>query len=163
LHRKATCSQIPRVRLVFLTCSLLRSATMARHRRGSVLRTIFSPGDASGLIPLLIGDPWVHTAQEDEEAPASLQLKGAQTTVQSTDGGHSPSDEPHLCYENEKNHPKPSTIQLFYDLFFVANLTTFTSRHQMNDGSSKFPLIPAIFSTRNPDTLGSVEILYWLL
>ena len=34
--------------------------------------------------------------------------------------------------------PHESTnIQLFYDLFFVANLTTFTSVHEINDKDSK--------------------------
>ena len=30
-----------------------------------------------------------------------------------------------------------SVVQLFYDLFFVANLTTFTSKHEINDSDSK--------------------------
>ena len=30
-----------------------------------------------------------------------------------------------------------SVVQLFYDLFFVANLTTFTSKHEINDTDSK--------------------------
>ena len=36
-------------------------------------------------------------------------------------------DEPVLKQTHESN-----TIQLFYDLFFVANLTTFTSIHEIN-------------------------------
>jgi hypothetical protein len=39
-------------------------------------------------------------------------------------------DEPPLRYQTES-----STIQLFYDLFFVANLTTFTAKHDVSDGS----------------------------
>ena len=41
-------------------------------------------------------------------------------------------DEPELRTAHES-----SVIQLFYDLFFVANLTTFTSVHEVNDGKSK--------------------------
>ena len=40
-------------------------------------------------------------------------------------------DEPPLRYQTES-----STIQLFYDLFFVANLTTFTARHEVSNGES---------------------------
>lgn len=36
-----------------------------------------------------------------------------------------------------KRAHEASVIQLFYDLFFVANLTTFTSVHEINDGDSK--------------------------
>ncbi|MCJ1473698.1 hypothetical protein MMC13_002349 [Lambiella insularis] len=39
--------------------------------------------------------------------------------------------EPHLVRAR-----KTSVVQLFYDLFFVANLTTFTSRHEINDANS---------------------------
>jgi hypothetical protein len=42
-------------------------------------------------------------------------------------------DEPPLRYQTES-----STIQLFYDLFFVANLTTFTAKHDVSDGSSTY-------------------------
>ncbi len=31
-----------------------------------------------------------------------------------------------------KSHHESSTIELFYDLFFVANLTTFTANHEIN-------------------------------
>ena len=48
----------------------------------------------------------------------------------------------HHHYEVEKGEPplkqahESSTIQLFYDLFFVANLTTFTSVHEINDADT---------------------------
>ena len=38
-----------------------------------------------------------------------------------------------------KRPHESSTIQLFYDLFFVANLTTFTSVHEINDKLSALP------------------------
>jgi hypothetical protein len=41
-------------------------------------------------------------------------------------------DEPPLRFQTES-----STIQLFYDLFFVANLTTFTAKHDVTDGSGE--------------------------
>ena len=37
-----------------------------------------------------------------------------------------------------KRAHESTVIQLFYDLFFVANLTTFTSVHEINDSSSKY-------------------------
>ena len=33
-----------------------------------------------------------------------------------------------------KPHRESSTIELFYDLFFVANLTVFTKNHDINSG-----------------------------
>jgi hypothetical protein len=40
-----------------------------------------------------------------------------------------------------RRHHKTSNVQLFYDLFFVANLTTFTNKHEINsvDGTD-YPL-----------------------
>ena len=76
------------------------------------------------------------------------------------DGGHGPPvhhhtspfeydpDQPQLRYETES-----STIQLFYDLFFVANLTTFTGRHEVTDGGSKFPPILARYRRGAPTSL----------
>ena len=36
-----------------------------------------------------------------------------------------------------KHHHESSTVELFYDLFFVANLTTFTANHDINDSDCK--------------------------
>jgi hypothetical protein len=41
--------------------------------------------------------------------------------------------EPSLRYHHESN-----TIELFYDLFFVANLTNFTGKHEVTNTSSMF-------------------------
>ena len=41
--------------------------------------------------------------------------------------------EPHLKDQDEER----TIIRLFYDLFFVANLTTFTEIHNVNDGDCK--------------------------
>lgn len=47
-----------------------------------------------------------------------------------------PNGEPDLV----KHHEAP-VIQLFYDLFFVANLCTFTSVHEVNDSTSLVSLL----------------------
>lgn len=39
-----------------------------------------------------------------------------------------------------KRHHESSTIELFYDLFFVANLTTFTSNHEITTVQGTFIL-----------------------
>jgi hypothetical protein len=36
-----------------------------------------------------------------------------------------------------KPHRESSTIELFYDLFFVANLTVFTKNHEVNSGNGQ--------------------------
>ena len=36
-----------------------------------------------------------------------------------------------------KRHSESTPSELFYDLFFVANLTTFTNAHEINDHQSK--------------------------
>ena len=37
-----------------------------------------------------------------------------------------------------KPHREASTIELFYDLFFVANLTVFTKNHEINSGHGEY-------------------------
>lgn len=39
-----------------------------------------------------------------------------------------------------KKHHESSTIELFYDLFFVANLSTFTANHEINSADCTLPL-----------------------
>ena len=38
-------------------------------------------------------------------------------------------------------HAEATTIELFYDLFFVANLTTFTANLYINSSRSKLPFL----------------------
>ena len=38
-----------------------------------------------------------------------------------------------------KHHHESSTVELFYDLFFVANLSTFTSNHEINNAACRLP------------------------
>jgi len=86
--------------------------------------------------------------QEGEQTPDSVPPKEAQTTVQPTDDPplrHHQSpfdydpDEPQIRYATETG-----SIQLFYDLFFVANLTSFTSHYEVTTRGCKFPSIPAV-------------------
>ena len=83
--------------------------------------------------------------QEGEKTPDSVPPKEARSTVQPTDSPplrhhDNPFDynlgEPQIRYATET-----STIQLFYDLFFVANLTSFTSFYEVTTLGRKFPPI----------------------
>ena len=71
---------------------------------------------------------------------ASDPQKTPYESVQATDGDWTPPSSKHeACDPDEpplKVARESSTIQLFYDLFFVANLTTFTTIHEINDGAS---------------------------
>ena len=92
----------------------------------------------------------LETAKHDYRAahPDTL-LKHPQHAVKSLHGDVSP---PSSHYEKHDRHDDPdepklkraheaSVIQLFYDLFFVANLTTFTKVHEINNSESMSPLI----------------------
>ena len=70
-------------------------------------------------IPVSDGSLSSESMQEKENAHATAR------NLRSADG------EPDLKRAHES-----SVIQLFYDLFFVANLTTFTSVHEINDANS---------------------------
>ena len=75
-------------------------------------------------------------------------LKSPQDSFRVTNGDETPPSnqgEPHGkpgVFDPEepalREAKESSTIQLFYDLFFVANLTTFTSVHEVNDDESTF-------------------------
>ena len=56
---------------------------------------------------------------------------------------HFDSEEPVLKTPHES-----SVIQLFYDLFFVANLTTFTAIHEVTDAGSMQPILLTPFFIR---------------
>jgi hypothetical protein len=45
-----------------------------------------------------------------------------------------------------KRHSESSTIELFYDLFFVANLATFTANHEVVDGDCEITSISLVRS-----------------
>jgi hypothetical protein len=63
---------------------------------------------------------------EDDSASIASSIRTAKHEKHAVDG------EPVLKRAHES-----SVIQLFYDLFFVANLTTFTGVHEVNDATSK--------------------------
>lgn len=58
-------------------------------------------------------------------------------------GDSSPPEGDQAFYDEDPDEPvlkrahEASTIQLFYDLFFVANLTTFTNVHEIDDADSE--------------------------
>ena len=69
------------------------------------------------------------------------ELKAAQHAVVERHGSETSSEKDHESVDPEepvlKRAHEASTIQLFYDLFFVANLTTFTQVHEIDDVNSK--------------------------
>ena len=72
------------------------------------------------------GQDYTEVHSSDSSLPREKQNAHVQTHhLRSADG------EPPLKRAHES-----SVIQLFYDLFFVANLTTFTSVHEINDANS---------------------------
>lgn len=90
----------------------------------------------------------LETPKHDHQAPhPESSLKHPQNSVQALSGDVSP---PSSHYEKHQQHGDPeeprlkrahesSVIQLFYDLFFVANLTTFTKVHEINNSDSMSP------------------------
>jgi hypothetical protein len=69
-----------------------------------------------------------------EGLPAEGKLNTNERVLQ-FDEGHEHHHHHHL--DNVpvfKPHREASTIELFYDLFFVANLTVFTKNHEINSG-----------------------------
>ena len=93
---------------------------------------------------------WFASPLVDERAAArhnrehgEVFLKEPHHGVRETHGLNTPENEK----EHEEHYDDPeepvlkrahesSTIQLFYDLFFVANLTTFTALHEIDDAES---------------------------
>jgi hypothetical protein len=67
-----------------------------------------------------------------KEPFSNVEYQGVPPLEQKKGSHEDDPDFPRLRYEQES-----STIQLFYDLFFVANLTTFTAKHQVSDSNSK--------------------------
>jgi hypothetical protein len=70
------------------------------------------------------------------------EVKGATHTVTEHDASHSST---HSTEKRERHPDEPilkraheaPTIQLFFDLYFVANLTTFSGQHEIHDGNGK--------------------------
>ena len=79
-----------------------------------------------------------HLNSQKDPNTSAQEASGGETPPSDHDEKHGKPvvfdpEEPVLSYAHEA-----STIQLFYDLFFVANLTTFTSVHEINDSESMF-------------------------
>ncbi|MCJ1418351.1 hypothetical protein MMC32_004698 [Xylographa parallela] len=99
-------------------------------------RTVFSTAHPKHL-PLLINPVEVEGEVHEQENATHRQRELRHTVPESTQhyrplekcgsGSHA-SDEPVLHHNRES-----SVIQLFFDLFFVANLTAFTSAHEINN------------------------------
>jgi hypothetical protein len=76
------------------------------------------------------GDSHGHAAAPPPERKQSDTSEGSDDEI--AEKGFQHHSEPELRY----HHESPA-IQLFYDLFFVANITTFTSQHEVNNASGK--------------------------
>lgn len=81
--------------------------------------------------------PWVSSPLEEDDHPEVTQdgpNAGSNSATPSRTNG--PSDgKPKL--PPFKHRHEASTIELFYDLFFVANLATFTNNHEIVDSKCK--------------------------
>jgi hypothetical protein len=60
-----------------------------------------------------------------------------------------------------RHYEETSNIQLFFDLFFVANLTTFTKKHEVNSLESK-PAKTEYFPTTPADYGHRTQLVHWL-
>ena len=100
-----------------------------------------SPSYTPEVVSLRSHVPWIASPLELEKDHASSghhslheQPKNASGQLHTVDSGHHflhDSDSPHFRHRHES-----STIELFYDLFFVANLATFTANHEIVDAHS---------------------------
>jgi hypothetical protein len=84
--------------------------------------------------------PWIASplAKPTPEHPAGIEKTQTTERVvefdeshQDLHPSHSGPDEPVF-----REHHESSTVELFFDLFFVANLATFTANHEIVDTSS---------------------------
>ena len=75
------------------------------------------------------------SASEREGSPAETKPNMNERVLQFEEGSGRPhvNDAPVF-----KPHRESSTVELFYDLFFVANLTVFTKNHEINSGHGEF-------------------------
>ena len=73
------------------------------------------------------------------ESGAASKQQGSETTLKATgsDKGPEASD---AAVPTVRPRHEASELELFFDLFYVANLTTFTSQHKIEDRQSACPL-----------------------
>lgn len=107
--------------------------------------------------------PWITNPLS---GPECAYCQAGQVLTETTDL------EPHPNQETERHSPsqrsklpsfkhrhESSTIELFYDLFFVANLSSFSGNHEIVDSKSKFR---SLFLVICLSYYSSAE-LYWFL
>ena len=94
---------------------------------------------------LLIDTPLATERDLHHGSHSNASSKHPQNTVHEVCNDHSLSgshhDQSEIIDPDEPILKRPheaSTIQLFFDLFFVANLTTFTTNHEIDDWDSKY-------------------------
>jgi len=83
--------------------------------------------------------PWIASPLEkadrpggsDPGTPDHAKSPVVHTGARQVDAGHVNRRDGEL--PSFKHHHESSTVELFYDLFFVANLATFTSNHEIVD------------------------------
>ncbi|MCJ1280918.1 hypothetical protein MMC26_000236 [Xylographa opegraphella] len=82
------------------------------------------------------------TAARHNREHGEAFLKYPHSSVHETHGSNTPDNEKEPEQDGHPEEPvlkrahESSTIQLFYDLFFVANLTTFTALHEIDDAET---------------------------
>ena len=129
----------------FFAFSFLRPGAMALSAIADKIFNIKEGLRSSRKLPLGVGEsihsktshvkslPWFGTPVGEEDDHEKSSGHGASDDGHSSIISHVPEGEPKLI-----QHHEASAIQLFYDLFFVANLCTFTGVHEVNDGASKY-------------------------
>jgi low temperature requirement protein LtrA len=99
------------------------------HAAPKSLPLIKSPLEEKDSSFLLLGQ--IPTEDSESRESQSQEPKGTKTRFRLPSNRHhsnNNADDPHF-----KVHHEASSIELFYDLFFVANLTTFTANHPIDD------------------------------
>lgn len=105
------------------------STTLTRHKSND----IFGPRKTTPWI----ASPLAQEASEHTSAIEKTQSTGHVVGFELAEShhelhhSHSGPDEPVF-----REHHESSTVELFFDLFFVANLATFTANHEIVDSSS---------------------------
>ena len=106
--------------------------------------------------------PDLRQASEGQSAGHGSQ-QGLLPTTNGSETAPPTAHAPHLRDRFESEEPvlriahESSVIQLFYDLFFVANLTTFTAIHEVTDSNSMLPTL----SVPSPFLLHLLELFVY--
>ena len=115
----------PRYRLELAVTMKLAHVLSRTQSNDSMVSRRHVPWTASPL------DKRAMSSSGREGSPLETKPNMNERVVQFEQGSGRPhSDEPPVF----KPHRESSTVELFYDLFFVANLTVFTKNHEINSG-----------------------------